>query len=298
MNAGTHIKAPRRLTNWLQPPRLAYSTRMNKQIVMPYLTGTQGGGIRFHLPVDPLLSSGPSLPLLGSLVEDEPSHTSTSGSSTVINKGLPPIPTKLVERIRKWECVDLAQLLDDYRQPEGYTLQPSTGEQILVIDQDQVQHCRKQITDIFTWLKAFSRYMAVLTSCDSTTSAQTTGLVAHLHLILQLSQELGPQWMKYDIDYRQWAAARNVRQWGELKFTIYGHCLSAQQRFSGTSSHPRPTQAPGNRKSSNPNSKEACFRWNFRGRCDRASCPYSHSCWLCGGPHSASPCSTAPKRSK
>ena len=116
---------------------------------------------------------------------------------------------------------------------------------------------------IFTWLKAFSCYMAVLTSCDSTTSAQTTGLAAHLHLILQLSQELGPQWMKYDIDYRQWAAARNVRQWGELNFTIYRHYLSAQQRFSGMSSHPRPTQVPGNRKSSNPNSKEACFRWNF-----------------------------------
>ena len=112
-----------------------------------------------------------------------------------------------------------------------------------------------------------SRYMAVLTSCDSTT-AQTTGLAAHLHLILQLSQELGLQWMKYDIDYRQWMAARNLRQWGELNFTIYGHCQSAQQRFSGTSSHSRPTQVLVNRKSSNPNSKEACFQWNFRGRCD------------------------------
>ena len=211
-NVGMRIKAPRCLTNWLQPSRLAYPTRMSKQIVVPYPTGTQGGGIGFHLPVDPLLSSGPSLPPLGSLVEDEPPHTPTSGSSTVIKEGLPPIPTKLVERIRKWEYVDLAQLLDDNRQPEGYTLQPSTGTQILVLDQDQVQCRRKQITDIFTWLKAFSHYMAVLTSSDSTTSAQTTGLAAHLHLILQLSQELGPQRMKYDIDYHQWAAARNVRQ--------------------------------------------------------------------------------------
>ena len=61
-NAGMRIKAPRCLENWLQPLRLAYPTRMNKQIVLPYPTGTQGGGIGFHLPVDPLLSSGPSLP--------------------------------------------------------------------------------------------------------------------------------------------------------------------------------------------------------------------------------------------
>ena len=141
--------------------------------------------------------------------------------------------------------------------------------------------------------------MAVLTSADSTTPTQATGLIAHLHLILQLSQELGPQWMKYDVDFRQWAAARNVRQWGELNFTIYGHCLSAQQRLASSSSHTRPTQqSSGSRKSSNPSSKEACFRWNFKGRCDRMNCPYSHSCWLCGGPHPASSCTTAPKRSK
>ena len=137
--------------------------------------------------------------------------------------------------------MDLTQLLDDHCQPEGFTLQPSSGRQILVIDQEHVQHQRKQITDIFSWLKAFARYMAVLTSSDSTSAAQATGLVAHLHLVLQLSQELGPQWMKYDIDYCQWAAARNVRQWGELNFTIYGHCLSAQQRLL-SSSYSRTTQ--------------------------------------------------------
>jgi len=123
--------------------------------------------------------------------------------------------------------------------------------------------------------------MAVLTSCITTTAAQATGLVAHLHLILQLSQELGPQWMKYDVDCHQWAAAWNVWQWGKLKFTIYGHCLSAQQQLA--SSHPQSTQTSGNRKSTNPSSKESCFRWNFIGRCDRTNCPYSHSCWLCGG---------------
>ena len=117
--------------------------------------GTAG----FHLPVDPLLSTGPSLPPLGSLAEGDLPAQSTSGSSTVINEGLPPLPTKLIDRIRRWEYVDLAQLLDDYRQPEGLTLQPPTRGQILVIDQDQMQCRRMQITDIFSWLRAFSRYI-------------------------------------------------------------------------------------------------------------------------------------------
>ena len=70
---------------------------------------------------------------------------------------------------------------------QGFTFQPSTGGQILVIEQDHVQRCRKQITNIFSWLKVFSHYMAVLTACEATMSAQATGLVAHFHLILQLS---------------------------------------------------------------------------------------------------------------
>ena len=66
----------------------------------------------------------------------------------------------------------------------------------------------------YLWLKAFSHYVAALTSCES--PAQATGLVAHVHLILQLSQELGPQWLKYDTEFWQWAAARSICQWGDL----------------------------------------------------------------------------------
>ena len=296
--SGTYVVSP---VAWYQPSSsLSLQPSFNNKTVNNYLsfTDASGGAIGFHLPVDPLLATGPALPPLGLPSEDDPPSVST-GVSTVIAEGLPPLPTKLIERIRRWEYVDLAFLLDDHRQPESFTFQPSGCGQILVIDQEQAQRRRRQITDILSWLKAFSCYMAVLTSADSTTPTQATGLIAHLHLILQLSQELGPQWMKYDVDFRQWAAARNVRQWGELNFTIYGHCLSAQQRLASSSSHTRPTQqSSGSRKSSNPSSKEACFRWNFKGRCDRMNCPYSHSCWLCGGPHPASSCTTAPKRSK
>lgn len=42
-------------------------------------------------------------------------------------------------------------------------------------------------------------------------------LITHMHLINQLSRELGgTQWSKYDFDYCEWAAA--IRKWGDLNF--------------------------------------------------------------------------------
>ena len=45
--------------------------------------------------------------------------------------------------------------------------------------------------------------------------------------LLQMSKDLqGAQWAQYDQDFREWAAAIGIRQWGELNFTIYGRCLA------------------------------------------------------------------------
>ena len=166
--------------------------------------------------------------------------------------------------------------------------------QIVVIEQDRGQRRWRQVSDIFAWMKAFSRYVAAITSCKITTSAQATGLVAHLHLILQLSQELGPQWKRYDIEFRQWAAARNIRQWGDLNFTIYGHCLSAQQCLSVSLKEGQLTPSGCKR----PLNQEVCFKWNSKSRCDRTNCTFAHSYLLCSGHHQAIYCPSATKRTK
>ena len=69
--------------------------------------------------------------------------------------------------------------------------------------------------------------MAALTSAETTKKEESMGLVAHPHLILQLHKDLpGPQWLRYDQEYRKWAATRGFKVWGELNIAIYGHCLS------------------------------------------------------------------------
>ena len=95
----------------------------------------------------------------------------------------------------------------------------SAGQWILAEDEQSKK--KSQITDIITWIQAYSRYIAVLMSCEATTKEEATGLVAHLHLIIQLLHDLGSQWQEYDKDFREWAAAKSLRRWGELNFPIY-----------------------------------------------------------------------------
>ena len=66
------------------------------------------------LPVDPLLTS--SLPSLPSLVSPSQSVVPSVPTSllknpaSVVAEGIPPIPTKLLEKIRCWEFIDLSML--------------------------------------------------------------------------------------------------------------------------------------------------------------------------------------------
>ena len=65
------------------------------------------------------------------------------------------------------------------------------------------------ISDILSWLQAFSIYTAILVSADTTTKEEAAGLAAYKNLKLQLSKHFkGPRWPKYDQSYREWAAAK------------------------------------------------------------------------------------------
>ena len=239
--------------------------------------------------MDPLLT--PTIPSLPSLLVERSTADTPSLSyspSSIVAEGMPPIPVKLIEKIRKWEYVDLVCLLEDHNtHPVSFTLNEA-GQWV-----PEQQKRRKLITDIFTWIQAYSRYMAVLLSSDTTTREEATGLAAHLHLVLQLSQDLGSQWLKYDRDFREWAAAKSLRKWGDLNFPIYGQCLAAQQRQalpSVTPKTPRGQNQFDKRKSSPYSNSNVCLKWNFRSHCDRTPCPYAHRCFHCGRQHKGKDC--------
>ena len=202
-------------------------------------------GSRFPLPplpVNPLLtapvSSVPSLTLpLGS---GQVSQALTPSPMLIVAEGIPPVQTKLVEQMQRWEYVDLAKLLGGQEiVPEEATVVVD-GQKLLMEVAQRGQRRQSTISNIWFWLQAYSCYMAVMLSADTTSREEAAGLAAHMHLILQLSRDLGgTQWLRYDQEFREWAAAKGVKRWGELNLAIYGRCLSPQKTVSSPSNFGR-----------------------------------------------------------
>ena len=187
----------------------------------------------------------------------------------VVAEGVPPVSCRLVDKIRKWEYVNFADLLRDNDGKDPYfTL---VNGQLVAVNR---QSSSKAPLSILKWLQAFNIFMAVLLSSEDTTKEEATGLAAHGYLIIQLSHDLqGSQWLQYDQNFREWAAAKGLRIWGELNLTIYGRCLACHQ--------PPPPMIGSKRKAEVP----VCFRWNAGSSCSKASCKFSHICRACGGSH-------------
>ena len=65
----------------------------------------------------------------------------------------------------------------------------------------------------------------MLVSADATSREEAAGLAAHMFQIIRLSRVRGFKWLRYDTEYRQWEAAKNVKIYGGMNMSIYGRCL-------------------------------------------------------------------------
>ena len=119
------------------------------------------------LPVDPSLSSTiaatlPSLTFNQDLsTDDSQVEVTKQPPSVVLSKGLPPITTKLLDKMQRWEFVDLSSLLScDPTIKSDTVALTHEGQHLLVVNpQSQFNHHKKQITDLPTWIKALSLFM-------------------------------------------------------------------------------------------------------------------------------------------
>lgn len=112
--------------------------------------------------------------------------------------------------------------------------------------------------------------------------------MAHQHVILQMVKELGTaQALKYDQEFREWAAAKDQKKWGELNFPIYARCLA---NSSNKSAPPVPLfKGAGVKRKSLPE-LQFCYKWNFEDSCNWSPCRFEHRCLHCGGAHRAKHC--------
>ena len=95
---------------------------------MPYMifhAGSHGSYTSLGLPVDPLLgtANNSSLQLPVPLGTHPEVVAKTAVPSVVISEGIPPTSVKIIEKIRRWEFIDLAKLLvNQDSQPEESTV--------------------------------------------------------------------------------------------------------------------------------------------------------------------------------
>ena len=234
-----------------------------------------------------------------------------------VGEGLPPVPLKLADRIRRHEFIDMAEMLPEFwpmaKSEEG---EPKKGGPRKL----------KQITEFHTWLQCFAVYCSVLGSHDP---ACVPELMAYLITIARVSQDYtGLAWVRYDAAFRRQAAITGNRKWSQINPSLYSICftgraqeikrcelclstahpvnqcplqaeadpelptrvkavesavLTLASRSQASGWHPRP---PG----------EVCRLWNAN-NCRFARCRYRHACSICGDPHPATACPRKPSAS-
>ena len=95
--------------------------------------------------------------------------------------------------------------------------------------------------DIHSWTQVYSAYAAAVTSAEETSKPESAGLLAHMYNVIQLERDLGGnQWVQYDIAFRKWVAAKEVRVYGELNL----QSSASVWQFNGDQ-HPSLESSPG-----------------------------------------------------
>ena len=228
-----------------------------------------------------------------------------------VGDGLPPVPPKLAAKIRRWEFIEMGELL-----PEFWASKDEEGDK-----RDSRPRRSRKVTDIFTWLQCYATYVAVLAQHEPSAVPE---LMAYM--TLRSSQDFeGLAWMRYDSSFRRQAALTCNKRWSTINSTLYTMNFSGRMSGSkrcelcfGTSHterecaqsgdpdpdmrnrvktiesailafvkpghNPRPTSAQAHP------SGEACRKWNGGG-CTYPKCRHLHVCSECRGGHPVTRCS-------
>lgn len=241
----------------------------------------------------------------------------SSGTGIYIGEGLPPVPPKLAEKIRKWEFVDMAELL-----PEFWSLPPAIKSEGQPITQPSLPRRSRKVTDLASWVQCFATYVGVLAGSSPEAVPE---LMAYLIQIVRVNQDFGGlAWVNYDLAFRRQAAATGNRSWSKINPSLYSICFSGAARVSkrcelclstthetrdctlaGGGDHDVGSRlaaieaavltfastgsGAGQSPVGRPLKREICRNFN-ENRCTFSKCRYRHACRVCFGPRPAVEC--------
>ena len=149
----------------------------------------------------------------------------------VVDPGYSLIPEKLVTKIRTGEFIDLADLLAENL--KGQETEPQTyldGKLLVTSSKKRIQ----EITDIVTWVEAFTVYSWILCSAHP---SRWQDMTQYKLLILKTSRQFpGKAWLHYDIAFRKDAAASGLVDWSRMNLDLYNFHTRATLLQTGLSS--------------------------------------------------------------
>lgn len=83
-----------------------------------------------------------------------------------------------------------------------------------------------QIFDIATWVKVFSTYTLVLSSCFPEV---VPNLMLYQLTIVKLSKRFHyPSWLYYNVEYRKWASANQIQDWSQTNLELFTLAFTGQ----------------------------------------------------------------------
>ena len=150
------------------------------------------------------------------------------------------------------------------------------------------------ITDILTWIQAFTIYQW---SFCSTYPSRWQDTSQYKSLIFQTACQFpGPAWLNYDTAFRKDVAASLLADWSKMNLDLYNFHTRASSTVTSQSA-PRSTSLPHTSASLNIPPKRSfdpiqyCRSWND-GACrwSLGQCRYRHVCERCNGQHPLTNC--------
>ena len=209
-------------------------------------------------------------------IPGNPGHM-TPTSTPSFGAGLPPLPQKLIERIKEGEFIDMSELTIDHLSlsPINDTSKPSHSK-------------RRLVTSIIEWTQCFTNYIAILAQAQP---ERISDLLGYQHLILEAHLEyLGDGWLVYDCRFCQIAATRPGILWARRDGDLWNMVFSSSQRkpycqycFASTHTSERCSGAldtPINEKKVSTQKPRICKDWNYWQR-SFPSCRFVHACLNC-----------------
>ena len=147
---------------------------------------------------------------LGSLLNlgnNSESEKKVTVGSICLGEGLPPVPAKLVKKIRRGDFIKMYELLPDlWLQADDREAGTHSGK-----------YCR--VMDVKVWAQCFASYIRVVAVNEPERVADLLGYMIN---IIRASQDFeGSAWVTYDDTFRRQAANNKEKIWSNINTFLF-----------------------------------------------------------------------------